>query len=154
MLKDKNDKKPGEIEITYEIWNEAKRIIREGIKKKLDAAKKLIESNKEVSAGLYIYAIEAFGKLLLLDNSKIKDGKGKLNCQNEFVSHDAKFGKAFDYLQEHNYNNRILLNDEGSFNPESYSWRSFALGLIPKTEARLSIFYIDFYLYITSTSCG
>jgi hypothetical protein len=47
-------------------------------------------------------------------------------------------------LQGRNYNNCILLNDEGSFSPESFSWRSFTIGLIPKTEARLSIFYIDF----------
>jgi len=144
MLKDEKGRKPREIEISHEKWNETKRIIREGIKKKLDAAKKLIETDKEVSAGLYIYAIEEFGKLLLLDNSKLKDGKGKLNYGDEFVCHKIKFGKAFDYLQEHNYNNCIVLNDEGSFSPESFSWRNFTIGLIPKTEARLSIFYVDF----------
>jgi hypothetical protein len=69
MLKDAKGKKPSEIEITYEKWTETKRIIREGIKKKLDAAKKIIKTDKEVSAGLYIYAIEELGKLLLLDNS-------------------------------------------------------------------------------------
>ena len=144
MLKDEKGKKPVEIEIDYEKWNETKRIIREGIKKKLDASKRLIETDKEVSAGLYIYAIEEFGKLLLLDESKLQSGKGKLNYRYEFVSHEVKFAKAFDYLQAHNYNKCIVLNDEGSFSPESFSWRSFTIGLIPKTEARLSIFYVDF----------
>jgi hypothetical protein len=69
LLKDEQGRKPREIEITQKKWNEAKNIIREGIKKKLDAAKKLIKTDKEVSAGLYIYAMEEFGKLLLLDNS-------------------------------------------------------------------------------------
>ena len=146
MLKDEKGRKPHEIEITHEKWNETKRIIREGIKKKLDAAKKLIETDREVAAGLYIYAIEEFGKLLLLDNSKLKDGKGIINYRDEFVCHKIKFGKAFDYLQERDYNNCIVLNDEGSFSPESFSWRDFSIGLIPKTEARLSIFYVD-YVY-------
>lgn len=88
--------------------------------------------------------MEEFGKLLLLDNSKLIDRKGKINYRDEFVKHEIKFAKAFDYLQGRNYNNCIVLNDEGSFSPESFSWRSFTIGLIPKTEARLSIFYIDF----------
>lgn len=144
MLKDEKGKKPCEIEISHEKWEETKQMIREGIKKKLDASKTLIENDKEVSAGLYIYALEEFGKLLLLDDSNVQSGKGKINYKDEFVCHEVKFGKAFDYLQGHNYNNCILLNDEGSFSPESFSWRSFTIGLIPKTEARLSIFYVDF----------
>ncbi len=67
MLKDNKGQKPYEIEITQEKWSEAKLIIIEGIRKKLEAAKKLIKSDK-VAAGLYIYAVEEFGKLLLLDN--------------------------------------------------------------------------------------
>jgi hypothetical protein len=75
----------------------------------------------------------------------LKDGKGKINYRDEFVSHEVKFAKAFDYLQERDYNNCIVLNNEGSFSPQSFSWRSFTIGLIPKTEARLSIFYVDFF---------
>jgi len=144
VLKDEKGKKPHELEIPEEKWIETKYIIREGIRKKLNVAKKLVETDEEVSAGLYIYAIEEFGKLLLLDNSKLKDGKGKINYEKEFVKHEIKFAKAFDYLQERNYNTCIVLNDEGSYSPESFSWRSFTIGLIPKTEARLSIFYVDF----------
>jgi hypothetical protein len=144
MLKNEKGRKPVEIQIPIEKWNETKHAIREGIKKKLDAAKKLIETDKEVSAGLYIYVIEEFGKLLLLDNSKLTNGRGKINYQDEFVQHGVKFGKAFDYLQERDYNNCIVLNDEAGFDPKSFSWRGFTIGLLPKTEARLSIFYVDF----------
>ena len=151
MLKDENGKRPLQIEIPQEKWIETKHTIRKGIMKKLDVAKKLIETktdkdetDKEVSAGLYIYAVEEFGKLLLLDNSKLQDGKGKINYNGEFVNHEIKFGKAFDHLQGHNYNNCIVLNDEGSFSAESFTWRSFTIGLIPETAARLSIFYVDF----------
>jgi hypothetical protein len=44
-----------------------------------------------------------------------------------------------------------VLNDEGSFNPKSYSWRGYSIGLIPETEARLSIFYVDF-IYISENT--
>ena len=44
MLKDEKGKKPCEIEISHEKWEETKQMIREGIKKKLDASKTLIEN--------------------------------------------------------------------------------------------------------------
>lgn len=47
MLKDEQGRKPREIEITQKKWNEAKNIIREGIKKKLDAAKSLLKQIKK-----------------------------------------------------------------------------------------------------------
>ena len=70
-------KKPSEIEISHEKWEETKQMIREGINKKLDASKTLIENDKEVSAGLYIYALEEFGKFLLLDDSSLQVVKEK-----------------------------------------------------------------------------
>ena len=77
MLKDERGKKPCEIEISHEKWEETKQMIREGINKKLDASKTLIENDKEVSAGLYIYALEEFGKFLLLDDSNLQVVKEK-----------------------------------------------------------------------------
>jgi hypothetical protein len=60
-----------EIHISKETWNEAKRLIKNGIIKKLSAAKQ----NTEIAAGIYIYAFEEFGKLLLLKESQTVDGK-------------------------------------------------------------------------------
>jgi hypothetical protein len=54
MLKDQKGKKPHEIELNREIWDKTKGLIREGIKKKLDVSKRIIETDKEVSAGLYL----------------------------------------------------------------------------------------------------
>ena len=62
---------PQEIHISKETWNEAKRLIKNGIIKKLSAAKQ----NTEIAAGIYIYALEEFGKLLLLKESQTVDGK-------------------------------------------------------------------------------
>jgi hypothetical protein len=60
-----------EIHISKETWNEAKRLIKNGIIKKLSAAKQ----NTEIAAGIYIYALEEFGKLFLLKESQTVDGK-------------------------------------------------------------------------------
>jgi hypothetical protein len=60
-----------EIHISKETWNEAKRLIKNGIIKELSAAKQ----NTEIAAGIYIYALEEFGKLLLLKESQTVDGK-------------------------------------------------------------------------------
>ena len=57
---------PQEIYIPKEKWNEAQRLIKNGIIKKLAAAKQNIDIDTEIAAGIYIYALEEFGKLLLL----------------------------------------------------------------------------------------
>jgi hypothetical protein len=38
----------------------------------------------------------------------------------------------------------ILNDDDGAFTPDPFSWRSFTIGLVAQTEARLGIFYVDF----------
>jgi hypothetical protein len=143
VLKDSKGNKEPEIELTEDMVIQLKQVISQGIVKKVRAAKKLIEDDKEVSAGLYIYSLEEFGKMLLLDDSKLENNGYKIKYKNEFLNHGVKFNKALDYLQHHNYNNAIILNDEGGFSATSFSWRSFTIGLLPETEARLSIFYAD-----------
>lgn len=69
MLRDQNGSKPNEIEVSEEIWTEAKNQVLQGIVKKIDAAKRLIETDKEIAAGIYIYAVEELGKYLFLQDS-------------------------------------------------------------------------------------
>ena len=133
-----------EIHISKETWNEAKRLIKNGIIKKLSAAKQNIDIDTEIAAGIYIYALEEFGKLLLLKESQTVDGKYIIKYRDGFRSHDFKFNKAFDYLQNDGYGKCIILNDDGAFTPDAFSWRSFTIGLLAQTEARLGIFYVDF----------
>jgi hypothetical protein len=136
---------PQEIHISKETWNEAKRLIKNGIIKKLSAAKQNIDIDTEIAAGIYIYALEEFGKLLLLKESQIVDGKYIIKYRDGFRSHEFKFNKAFDYLQNNGYGKCIILNnDDGAFTPDAFSWRSFTIGLLAQTEARLGIFYVDF----------
>jgi AbiV family abortive infection protein len=144
MLKDKKGNILQSIIITKELRNEMLHYIQKGILKKLKAASKLIEIDKEVSAGLYVYAIEELGKILLVTETKSKDSRYIVTYKDEFVNHKKKFETAFDYLQRNNHGQCIIINNEGSFNARGFGWRSFKVGLLANTKARLSIFYSDF----------
>ena len=58
--------KPVDIEITDNQWKQICDLTYNNILKKLDSAKFLINNDSEIAAGLYTYALEEFGKLLLL----------------------------------------------------------------------------------------
>jgi hypothetical protein len=135
--------KPRRIYISQDKWNETKRTIRDGIIKKL-SAKQNLSIDIDIAAGIYIYALEEFGKLLLLKDCKKVDERYIIKYRDEFVNHLIKFSEAFDYLQNNNSDVCIVLNDESSHTYESYSWKIFPKELLAEIEARLAIFYIDF----------
>jgi hypothetical protein len=95
--------KPFQIDISKEKWIEAKHIIKNKIIKKRSASKKNMEIDTEIAAGMYVYALEEFGKLLLLKESKAVNGKYVIIYRDGFVNHNAKFNKAFDHLQNKGY---------------------------------------------------
>ena len=136
--------KPRRIYISQDKWNETKHTIRDGIIKKLSAAKQNLSIDIDIAAGIYIYALEEFGKLLLLKDCKKVDERYIIKYRDEFVNHRIKFSKAFDYLQNNNSDECIVLNDESSYTYESYSWKIFSKELLAEIEARVGIFYIDF----------
>jgi hypothetical protein len=49
--------------------------------------------DKDVTAGVYVYAVEEFGKLLLLKKVTALDGMRRVIYKDEFVNHDKKFTK-------------------------------------------------------------
>lgn len=55
--------------MTEEQWKELKQTIINGIKRKLLSARKLIEIDKEIAAGIHVYSLEELAKLLLLENA-------------------------------------------------------------------------------------
>ena len=110
-----------QIRVSKETWNEAKHTVKDGILKKLSGAKQNINIDIEIAAGIYIYALEEFGKLLLLKDCKKVNGRYIIKYRNEFVSHRIKFSKAFDYLQNNGYGKCIILNDDGAFTPDAFS---------------------------------
>jgi hypothetical protein len=144
MLKKNKDKKISTIRISEKTKKEMLDKIKVGILKKLEAARKTIEIDLEISAGLYTYAVEDLGKLLLLKRIRTKSGKCTVKYSKEFVNHNKKFETAFDYFQENNLEECLVINDEGSYSVKGHSWRSYTIGLMPDTQARLSVFYSDF----------
>lgn len=149
MLENKDNEKPKEIHLKNQDWDNLKKLTRQRIISKLESAKELLKVTglDDVSAGLYTYALEEFGKLILLDKNEpvANNTKRKINYRNEFTSHDKKFEAAFDYLQEHSSTSYkcYVLNDKGSFSPTSFTWRSYNIGLLADFKARMSIFYTD-----------
>ena len=77
--------KPRKIYISKDKWNETKHTVRDGIIKKLAAAKQNLSIDKDIAAGIYIYALEEFGKLLLWKDCKKVDGRYIIKYRNEFV---------------------------------------------------------------------
>jgi hypothetical protein len=129
------------ITISEDKGNELLENIHDGIIRKLQSARQLVDFDKEVAAGLYTYAVEEFGKLLLVKESEVNN---QYEIKYEwFKTHKDKFPKSFDYLQQNNHSQCIALT-EGDFVVSDFYWRDFMIGLLADFEARLSIFYTDF----------
>lgn len=77
--------------------------VLEGIFQKLNSVKNMQTIDLYVAAGIYIYAVEEFGKLLLLKNTNVLNGLRRVVYEKEFLSHTKKFKAAFDYFQANRY---------------------------------------------------
>jgi hypothetical protein len=136
--------KPKKLFITDKLMKKLNQVIVHRIKKNLFGAKTIIDTDEEIAAGIYVYAVEEFGKLLLLKGCSKEGDKYVIEYKEKFLSHNYKFKLALDFLQKNNKDECIVLNNEGSFTAKSFYWNDFTLGLLPKTEARLGVFYSDF----------
>ena len=134
------------IDIEEDLWKQSIKNTYDGIVKKLQSARKLLEFDKDISAGLYTYAMEEFGKIILLKDSHLlkNSSKRKIEYSKQFACHKAKFKAVIDYLVERNQQKCLILNNEGNFIEENFDLRNFGTGLIADFQARLSIFYSDF----------
>jgi hypothetical protein len=139
MLQDK----PSHVDIPENQWKEMMQNILNGIFHKLNAVKNFLTIDMNIAAGLYIYAVEEFGKLLLLNNVNELDGMRRVIYEKEFLSHTKKFRAAFDYFQANKYEACLVLS-EGDVVPSDVVWSDAIIGLLANTGARLSVFYSDF----------
>jgi hypothetical protein len=146
LLKNERGEKRKDMDILEQQWKNMLHLTCDGIIRKLDAAKRVIDADKDISAGLYTYALEEFGKIILLNRSErvTNNTKRKVMYAEEFINHEKKFPAAFDYLQDNGHEECYVLNNEGNFSPKSFTWRSFDIGLLADFEERMSIFYSDF----------
>src|ERR671911_2822053 len=100
MLKDSNRRKPSQIEISEDVRKQMMEFVRDGILRKINAVRHMQTIDKEIAAGLYVYAVEEFGKLLLLRDTQSLNGKRKVKYDKGFLDHCRKFTKAFDDFQK------------------------------------------------------
>jgi hypothetical protein len=135
--------RPSHIDIPEEHWKEMMQNVLHGIFQKLNAVKSMQNIDMYIAAGIYIYAVEEFGKLLLLKNVNELDGIRRVIYEKEFLSHTKKFKAAFDYLQANRYDACLVLS-EGDVVPSDVVWSDAIIGLLANTGARLSVFYSDF----------
>jgi hypothetical protein len=139
MLQDR----PSHIDIPENQWKEMMQDILKGIFRKLSGVKNMQTIDMYIAAGLYIYAVEEFGKLLLLKNAYELSGMRRVVYEKEFLSHTKKFEAAFDYFQANKYDACLVLS-EGDVVPSDVVWSDAIIGLLANTGARLSVFYSDF----------
>ena len=95
MLKNK----PPYIDISEHLWQEMIQNVRYGILRKIKSTRQMVAYDKELVAGLYVYAVEEFGKLLLLKKAVMFNGMRRVIYYEEFVNHRNKFETSFDYFQ-------------------------------------------------------
>lgn len=136
--------KPLRIYISKEIWNDAKHTVRDGILHKLSAAKENLTIDTDIAAGIYIYALEEFGKLLLLKDCKISEGRYIIKYRNDFINHRIKFVKAFDYLQNNNFEESIIINRVIVIHMISIHGKIFLRNLLQKLKQDLEFFMLIF----------
>lgn len=147
MLKDSKRKKPLEIEISEDLRIKMVQHVRNGIFRKLDAVRKMQSIDTEIAAGIYVYAVEEFGKLLLLRDAESQNGMRKINYKDEFVKHEAKIEKAFEHFRSNNFHVCMILRQGcpgQTSDVDDGNWDNVIVDLPADTEARLSIFYSDF----------
>jgi hypothetical protein len=105
-----NSKLP-HIDISEQLWEDMTQNIVGGIYHKLRAANNLLAIDKDVAAGIYVYAVEEFGKLLLLKNASLQNGVRRVEYRDEFVNHPKKFKTAFDYSQANGYDACLVISE-------------------------------------------
>lgn len=111
-----------------------------GIYHKLRVANNLLAIDKDVAAGIYVYAVDEFGKLLLLKNASLQNDVRRVEYRDEFVNHPKT---AFDYFQANGYDACLVIS-EGWFVVRDVAWDIIERRLLAETQSRLSIFYSDF----------
>lgn len=135
--------------IDVRIWKDLKISTLSNIKDLIKSAKILLEVNMEenkevlswhpwVSGGLYTFALEEFGKLLILLSCKPINGKVKIDYEDLFKYHREKFKRALAELPS-----ECRLLHSGGYTASGYASSSFDTDTIADFEARKGIFYTD-----------
>jgi hypothetical protein len=143
MLRDR----PPDIELSEDVRKQMMESIRDGILRKIDAVRHMQTADIDIAAGIYVYAVEEFGKLLLLKEAQSLNGKWKIKYNDGFISHKTKFEKASDYFRSNNFDVCMILAQGCpglTSDVDERNWDNVIVDRAADTESRLSIFYADF----------
>jgi AbiV family abortive infection protein len=140
VLKDENGKWPKILWITEDLWKKTIDKTIHGVLRLLESAEILLDNggNEAISAGLYTYAVEEYGKILVLKQSKHVEGKVEIKYREKFRCHSEKFKKAIDDLPKECKTIGITGFEEGF--EEGFERKYF----LADFEARMDVFYCDF----------
>lgn len=141
VLKSKDGKWVETLEITEELWKRMMQETLNGIFGLLDSVERLLQNggNEAIAAGLYMYAVEEYGKPLLLKNYRPSSGKVTIGYKNEFRNHKAKFDIAVKNLPK-----ECITLHKGGFDREAFDPEAFDTDQIADCETRQAVFYSDF----------
>ncbi len=123
--------------ITEDMRNKTIEISRQRILKLLDSSQILLDTGGTVTicAGLYTYAVEEYGKIVLLRKSRKIDGHVRVNYKKGFRDHNTKFRLAVKKLPNECTTLRI-----SPFNPKCFDIET----VIADFKSRMSVFYTNF----------
>ena len=129
------------LKITEDLFKKCKEETLQGILKLLDSAEKLLDvgGNKTICGGLHTFAVEEYGKLLLLKRYIPHNGKVEIKYAGEFLKHSKKFEIALKSLPKKCTTIHTGIFDEAIFDPEV-----FDVSQVADLEARMAAFYCDF----------
>jgi len=141
-LKDSENRWVKYLIITEELRNKTIDVSLQRILKLLDSAQILLENGGSVTvcAGLYTYAVEEYGKIVLLRKSGKVDGHVKVKYKKGFRDHNTKFRLAIKHLPNECITLRIGVFDPNIFDPKIFDTET----IIADFKSRMSVFYTNF----------
>lgn len=132
--------------ITENLWKQLIQETHASAVRNLDASEKLLsnDGSEVISAGLYTYAVEEFGKLLLLVECTALNRQVVVHFKKMFRQHNYKFQAAIEYLRENAPGCLVLskaLFDPSIFDPAIFD--TSGATMVKDFETRSAIFYCD-----------
>lgn len=141
MLKDARGKWVEYLSINEALWRTMMQETLNGVIALIDSVEKLLNNSGDttICSGLYMFAVEEYGKLLLLKGCTPTSGVVRIPYKNGFRSHSAKFEKAIQTLPK-----ECITLHEGAFDRSAFDPQSFDTDELTDCETRQAVFYSDF----------
>jgi AbiV family abortive infection protein len=141
-LKDSKNRWVKYLVIKEELKNKTIEIVRQRILKLLDSAQILLDNKGHVTIcmGLYTYAVEEYGKIVLLKKSRKIEGHVKVKYKQGFRDHNTKFRLAIKKLPLECTIPRISPFDPSIFDAKIFDTET----IIADFRSRMSVFYTNF----------